>query len=101
MVGFINIYVEGDPETETMIISPNHTKTGILSEVFAVPLDSLGDAYKDGYDRVILTAAVHPLDKKKLTFLWQLYRVRAQIMSLQLCLSRISDSVLIFNGCTQ
>lgn len=81
MVGFINIYVEGDPQTETTIISLNPTKTGILSEVLTVPLDSLGDAYKDEYGRVILIAAVHPLDKKNLTFLWQLYRVSSNYES--------------------
>lgn len=44
--------------------SLNHTKTGVLSEALTVPLESPGAAYKDKSSGVVLTAAVHPLDKK-------------------------------------
>lgn len=40
-----------------------HPKAGILLDAWGVTLDSLGDIYEDKYGSVILTAAVHPLDK--------------------------------------
>lgn len=61
-VGVTHSYVEGDPQTVTMT-PPTHPKAGILLDAWGVILDSLGDIYEDKYGSVILTAAVHPLDK--------------------------------------
>lgn len=45
------------------MIALAHPKAGILLAALGVTLDALGDIYKDEYGSVILTAAVHSLDK--------------------------------------